>query len=88
VTRYLQISADICRYLQISADICRYLQISGRYLLEGEEIGPKARRLRVTWLKTIGCSRGGHSCKLSLYSSWLSSIKALKLVNAVAGLEK
>jgi hypothetical protein len=39
-------------------------------------------------LKTIGHSRRGHSCKPNPYSSWLSSIKALKLVKAVAGLEK
>ncbi len=39
-------------------------------------------------LKTIGHGWGGHSCKPSPYSSWLSSIKALKLVKAVAGLEK
>jgi hypothetical protein len=39
-------------------------------------------------LKTIGRGRGGHSCKPSPYLSWLSSIKALKLVKAVAGLEK
>jgi hypothetical protein len=39
-------------------------------------------------LKTIGRSQGGHSCKPNPYSSWLSSIKGLKLVKAVAGLEK
>jgi hypothetical protein len=39
-------------------------------------------------LKTIGRSRGGHSCKPNHYLSWLSSIKTLKLVKAVAGLEK
>jgi hypothetical protein len=42
----------------------------------------------VTQLKTIGCSRRVHSCKPHPYSSWLSSIKVLKLVKAVAGLEK
>jgi hypothetical protein len=39
-------------------------------------------------LKTIGHSRGGHSCKPNLYLSWLISIKALKLVKTVAGLKK
>jgi hypothetical protein len=39
-------------------------------------------------LKTIGRSWGGHSCKPNPYLSWLSSIKALKLVKAVAGLKK
>ncbi len=39
-------------------------------------------------LKTIGRGRGGHSCKPNPYLSWLTSIKALKLVKAVAGLEK
>jgi hypothetical protein len=39
-------------------------------------------------LKTIGRSLGGHSCKPNPYLSWLSSIKALKLENAVAGLKK
>jgi hypothetical protein len=39
-------------------------------------------------LKTIGRSQGGHSYKPNPYLSWLSSIKALKLVQAVAGLEK
>jgi hypothetical protein len=39
-------------------------------------------------LKTIGRSRGGHSSKPNPYLSWLSSIKAPKLVKAVAGLEK
>ncbi len=39
-------------------------------------------------LKTIGRGRGGHSCEPNPYPSWLNSIKALKLVNAVAGLEK
>jgi hypothetical protein len=38
-------------------------------------------------LKTIGCSQGGHSCKPNPYLSWLSGIKALKLVKAVAGLK-
>ncbi len=38
-------------------------------------------------LKTVGRSRGGHSCKPNPYLSWLSSIKALKQVKAVAGLE-
>ncbi len=40
------------------------------------------------WLKTIGRGQGGHSWEPNPYSSWLSSIKALKLVKAVAGLEK
>jgi hypothetical protein len=39
-------------------------------------------------LKNIGRSWGGHSCKPNPYLSWLSSIKALKLVKAVAGLKK
>jgi hypothetical protein len=39
-------------------------------------------------LKTIGRSWEGHSCKPNPYLSWLSSIKALKLVEAVAGLTK
>ena len=38
--------------------------------------------------KTIGHCGGGHSCKPNPYSTWLSNIKALKLVKAVAGLEK
>ena len=42
----------------------------------------------VMQLKTIGRGRGGHSCEPKPYSSWLSSIKALKLIKAVAGLEK
>jgi hypothetical protein len=40
------------------------------------------------WVKTIGRGWGGHSCKPNPYLSWLSNIKALKLVKAVAGLEK
>ncbi len=39
-------------------------------------------------MKTIGRTRGGHSCKPNPHLSWLSIIKALKLVKAVAGLEK
>jgi hypothetical protein len=39
-------------------------------------------------LKIIGRGRGGHSCEPNPYLSWLSSIKVLKLVKAVAGLEK
>jgi hypothetical protein len=39
-------------------------------------------------VKTIGRSRGGHSCEPNPYLSWLSNIKALKLVKAVAGLKK
>jgi hypothetical protein len=31
-------------------------------------------------VKTIGCGRGGHSCGPNPYSSWLSSIKSLKLI--------
>jgi hypothetical protein len=38
-------------------------------------------------LKTVGHGRGGHLCKPNPYLSWLSSIKALKLVKAAAGLE-
>ncbi len=32
------------------------------------------------WVKTIGRGRGGHPCGPNPYSSWLSSIKSLKLV--------
>jgi hypothetical protein len=32
------------------------------------------------WVKTIGCGWGGHPCGPNPYSSWLSSIKTLKLV--------
>ncbi len=39
-------------------------------------------------LKTIGRSQRGHSSKPNPYSSWLSSIKAQKLVKVVAGLKK
>jgi hypothetical protein len=57
-------------------------------LVTGEEIGPSAKGLCVMRLKTIGRGQGGHSCEPNPYLSWLSSIKALKLVKAVAGLEK
>jgi hypothetical protein len=67
----------------VSFDFCSR---SSSLLLE--EIEPLARGLRVMQVKTIGRSRGGHSCEPNPYSSWLSNVKALKLVKAVAGLEK
>ncbi len=45
-----------------------------------EKIRPWARGLCVMWVKTIGHGRGGHPCGPNPYSSWLSSIKSLKLV--------
>jgi hypothetical protein len=45
-----------------------------------EKIRPLARGLRVMRVKTIGHGRGGHPCGPIPYSSWLSSIKTLKLV--------
>jgi hypothetical protein len=45
-----------------------------------EKIRPWARGLCVMRVKTIGHGRGGHPCGPNLYSSWLSSIKSLKLV--------
>ncbi len=45
-----------------------------------EKIRPSARGLRIMRVNTIGRGRGGHPCEPNPYSSWLSSIKSLKLV--------
>ncbi len=39
-------------------------------------------------VKTIGRGQGGHPCGPNPYLSWLNNITTLKLVKAVAGLEK
>jgi hypothetical protein len=40
------------------------------------------------WVKTIGRGRGGHPCRPNPYSSWLGSIKSLKLVKLLQVKEK
>jgi hypothetical protein len=39
-------------------------------------------------VKTIGRGRGGHPCRPNPYSSWLSSIKSLKLVKLLQARKK